>query len=220
MYAFIPNTRVEFRAALIGGITSGIVWALVGKVFTAFIVYSSSLVAIYTGFAIVLTTLIWVYLSWLILLIGAQLAFYLQFPQYLRHGQESFELTGRDREQVALSVMYLIGRDYAAGKSVWTGRALAAELDMPSIALAPVLNCLEAKGLILATEHERFVPGKDIGSIQLAEIFEVIRVLHRGRLAVNIHSVDAAGTLLREVESAMEKPLKNRSLKDFIAAKA
>ena len=46
------------------------------------------MVAVYTGFAIVLTTLIWVYLSWLILLIGAQLAFYVQFPQYLRHGQD------------------------------------------------------------------------------------------------------------------------------------
>jgi len=220
MYVFIPNTKVELRAALIGGITSGIVWALVGKVFTAFIVYSSSLVAIYTGFAIVLTTLIWVYLSWLILLIGAQLAFYLQFPQYLRHGQESFELTGRDREQVALSVMYLIGRDYAAGKTAWTGRALAAELDMPSIALAPVLYGLEQKGLILATEDGHLVPGKDIGSIQLAEIFEVIRVLHRGRLAIETHGVDAAVALLREVESAMKEPLRDRSLKDFIAAKA
>jgi membrane protein len=220
MYVFIPNTKVELRAALIGGITSGIVWALVGKVFTAFIVYSSSLVAIYTGFAIVLTTLIWVYLSWLILLIGAQLAFYLQFPQYLRHGQESFELTGRDREQVALSVMYLIGRDYAAGKTAWTGRALAAELDMPSIALAPVLHGLEQKGLILATEDGRLVPGKDIGSIQLAEIFEVIRVLHRGRLAIETHGVAAAVALLREVESAMQEPLRDRSLKDFIAAKA
>jgi membrane protein len=220
MYAFIPNTKVEFRAALIGGITSGIVWALVGKVFTAFIVYSSSLVAVYTGFAIVLTTLIWVYLSWLILLIGAQLAFYLQFPQYLRHGQESFELTGRDREQVALSVMYLIGRDYAAGKTGWTGRALAAELDMPSIALAPVLHCLEGKGLILATEGEHFVPGKDIASIQLAEIFEVVRALHSGRLAIEVRRIGPAVALLREVESAMEKPLKDRSLKDFIAAKA
>ena len=64
--------------------TAGVIWALVGQAFTAFIVYSSRMVAIYTGFAIVLTTLIWVYLSWLILLIGAQLAFYVQFPQYLR----------------------------------------------------------------------------------------------------------------------------------------
>jgi membrane protein len=220
MYAFIPNTKVEFKAALIGGFTSGLIWALVGKVFTAFIVYSSRLVAVYTGFAIVLTTLIWVYLSWLILLIGAQLSFYLQFPQYLRHGQESFELTGRDREQVALSVMYLIGRDYAEGTTSWTPRTLAAELDMPSIALAPVLRCLEENGLILATEGEQFVPGRDIASIRIAEIFEVIRVLHSGRLAIAIRKIAPAVELLDEVESAMEKPLKDRTLKDFIAAKA
>ena len=219
MYVFIPNTKVQLRAALIGGITSGIVWALVGKVFTAFIVYASSLVAIYTGFAIVLTTLIWVYLSWLILLIGAQLAFYLQFPQYLRHGQEAFELTGRDREQVALSIMYLVGRDYAAGKGSWSAHELAAQLDIPSIALAPVLRCLEQNGLLLATERERFVPGRDIGTIGLAEIFEVVRALHSGRLAIAIHSVGPAVALLNEVESSIEQPLKSRTLKDFIETK-
>ncbi len=219
MYIFIPNTKVQFRAALIGGITSGIVWALVGKVFTAFIVYASSLVLIYTGFAIVLTTLIWVYLSWLILLIGAQLAFYLQFPQYLRHGQESFELTGRDREQVALSIMYLIGRDFSAGKASWSANSLASELDIPSIALAPVLHCLEHNGLILATERERFVPGRDIAAIRLAEIFDVVRALHSGRLAIAIRSVGAAVALLNEVESSMEAPLQGRSLKDFIETK-
>jgi membrane protein len=219
MYVFIPNTKVQIRAALVGGITSGIVWALVGKVFTAFIVYASSLVAIYTGFAIVLTTLIWVYLSWLILLIGAQLAFYLQFPQYLRHGQEAFELTGRDREQVALSIMYLVGRDYSAGKGSWSAHALAAQLDIPSIALAPVLRCLEQNGLLLATDREQFVPGRDIGTIGLAEIFEVVRALHSGRLAIAIHSVGPAVALLNEVESSIEQPLKGRTLKDFIETK-
>src|ERR1700730_1672876 len=161
MYSFIPNTHVEFRAALIGGVTAGMMWALVGKIFTTVIVYSSHLVAVYTGFAIVLTTLIWVYLSWLILLIGAQLAFYVQFPQYLRHGQQTIELTGRDREQMGLSIMYLIGRDYSAGKGLWGTRRLAAELDVPGIALAPVLACLERGGLIVATEKEQFVPGRD-----------------------------------------------------------
>src|SRR5260370_1115363 len=57
MYSCIPNTEVEFLAVLIGGVTVGIMWALVGKVFTAVIVYSSQLVAVYTGFDIVLTTL-------------------------------------------------------------------------------------------------------------------------------------------------------------------
>src|SRR5579859_3564138 len=88
MYAFIPNTRVELRAAVIGGVTGGIIWALVGQVFTEVLVYSSQMMAVYTGFTIVLTTLIWVYLSWLILLIGAELAFYVQSPQYLPLGHD------------------------------------------------------------------------------------------------------------------------------------
>src|SRR6202049_4364215 len=174
MYSFVPNARVQFRAALIGGVTAGVIWALVGKVFTAVIVYSSQLVAVYTGFAIVLTTLIWVYLSWLILLIGAQLAFYVQFPQYLRHGQEAIELSGRDREQMGLSIMFLIGRDYGAGKAFWSTARLAAELDVPGIALGPVLARLERGGLIVVTDKEQYVPGRDPGGILLPDILDAV----------------------------------------------
>jgi membrane protein len=219
MYAFIPNIRVQFRAALIGGVTAGVIWALVGKVFTAVIVYSSQLVAIYSGFAIVLTTLIWVYLSWLILLIGAELAFYVQFPQYLRHGQESIELTGSDREQAGLAIMYLIGRDYAAGKRYWTAGRLAAELDIPGIALAPVLARLERAGLIVATENELFVPGRDPESLLLADIVNAVRTLQIGRSTIEIHEVTPAAQAMREVDAAMRERLGTRSLKDLMSAK-
>jgi len=219
MYAFIPNTRVQFRAALIGGVTAGIIWALVGKVFTAVIVYSSQLVAVYSGFAIVLTTLIWVYLSWLILLIGAQLAFYVQFPQYLRHGQQAIELTGSDSEQVGLSIMYLIGRDYGAGRRYWNAGRLAAELDIPGIALAPVLAHLERAGLIVATEDELFVPGRDPEGILLADIVDAVRTLQIGRLTIEIRGVTTAAQVMREVEAAVRERLGTRTLKDLIAAK-
>jgi membrane protein len=219
MYAFVPNTRVEIRAALIGGVTAGIIWALVGQAFTSVILYSSRLVAVYTGFAIVLTTLIWVYLSWLILLVGAQLAFYLQFPQYLRHGQHAIELTGSDREQVGLSVMYLVGRDYAEGKTYWSASNLAAELDIPSIALAPVLACLERGGMLIATEKEQFVPGRNPDGILLADILEAVRMMQTGRLMIGLHSVKAAARVMREVETAMREQLGTRSLNDLIAPK-
>ena len=215
MYTFIPNTKVQFRAALIGGIVSGIIWALVGKAFTAFIVFSSSLVAVYTGFAIVLTTLIWVYLSWLILLIGAQLAFYLQFPQYLRHGQ-SIELAGRDRELAALSVMYLIGRDYAAGKSPPTARALGAALDLPSMVIEPILQCLEQAGLLVTTVQQQFVPGRGPDKIRLAEILDAVRALHHGGLAIAPRNIGPLPELLSGIESAMREHLGNRSLQDLL----
>lgn len=218
MYAYVPNTHVEFRAALTGGLTAGLIWALVGRAFTAVILYSSQMVAIYTGFAIVLTTLIWVYLSWLILLIGAQLAFYLQFPQYLRHGQEGIVLTGSDREQAGLSIMYLIGRDYATGKSYWSAGRLAAELDLPSIALAPVLACLERGGLLVATENEQFVPGRDPAGILLSEILDSVRSLQAGRLTIEVHRVTVAAEVMGEVETALRERLGARSLSDLIAA--
>jgi membrane protein len=220
MYSLVPNTRVQFRAALIGGVTAGIIWALVGKLFTAVIVYSSHLVAVYTGFAIVLTTLIWVYLSWLILLIGAQLAFYVQFPQYLRHGQENIELSGRDREEMGLSIMLLIGREYSAGNAYWSTGRLAVELDVPGIALAPVLASLERGGLIVATEKEQFVPGRDPENILLADILHAVRTLQAGRFAIEVHKVSTAARVMSEVETAMRERLGAQTLKELIASKA
>src|ERR1700736_4966859 len=216
MYSFIPNVHVQFRAALIGGVTAGIIWALVGKVFTAVILYSSQMMAVYTGFAIVLTTLIWVYLSWLILLIGAQLAFYVQFPQYLRHGQETIELTGSAREQAGLSVMYLIGRDFATGSTFWTSNGLAAQLDIPSTALAPVLACLERGGLIVASEKEEFLPARDLAGIRLIDVIDAVRTRHPGRLMIDMDSLAAAAQVMNEVETAIRKQLDDRTLKDWI----
>jgi membrane protein len=218
MYRFIPNTYVQFRAASIGGLTAGIIWALVGKVFTAVIVYSSQMVAVYSGFAIVLTTLIWVYLSWLILLIGAQLAFYVQFPHYLRHGQEPIELTGNDREQAGLSIMYLIGRDHGQGTGVWDAGRLAAALDVPGTALSPVLARLERGGLIATGEKDRFTLGRDPEAILLADILDAVRTLQVGRWPIEVHQVAAAARVMSEAQAATLERLGAQSLKDLIAA--
>ena len=43
LYMMVPNTRVQWRAALTGAVVGGVLWAAVGKIFTAFVVYSSRL---------------------------------------------------------------------------------------------------------------------------------------------------------------------------------
>jgi membrane protein len=217
MYAFVPNTRVEFRAALLGGVTAGIMWALVGRVFAAVIVYSSQMLAVYTGFAVVLTTLIWVWLSWLILLIGAQLAFYVQCPQYLRHGQEAIALTGSARELAGLSVMYLLGRSHGAGAPKWTDGGLAVELDIPSSALAPVLKSLERGGLMIATENKLLLPARDPAAIQLVDVLHAVRSQPPGRSTIDMRCVPPASLLMTEVEAAIRERLGAMSLKDWIA---
>ena len=218
MYALVPNTRVQARAAVIGGLSAGVLWALIGKVFTAFILYSSQLIAVYTSFAVVLTTLIWVYLSWLVLLIGAQLTFYVQNPQYLRHGQAVIDLVGSDRERAAFTIMFLIARDYARGTGTWSSNRLAEELDIPGSALDPVQGCLERAGLIATTEQGRLLPGRDIRAITLAEVLDAVRSPDADKGAIGAHMPARAEEIVRELEESLHARLAGRTLYDLITA--
>src|SRR5262249_34860106 len=126
LYVFVPNTRVSLRPAMLGGLFAGVTWAATGRLFTSFIVSMSRYEAIYSGFAIVLVAMLWLYLSWLILLLGAQLAFYLQNPDYLRLGQRTEVMSNALRERLALNAMLLIGRDFNEPGHGWRVESLAA----------------------------------------------------------------------------------------------
>ena len=175
LYIYMPNTWVRFRSALIGGLAAGFAWASIGVIFATFIVYSSRTQLIYSGFAVAITTLIWLYLNWLILLMGAQLAFYHQNPAYLRIGRREPRLSNSMRERLALNVMYLIGIAFRDGKSSETIRSLARHMKMPSVTLTPIIDGLEAEHLLMATESEDLVPGRELSRIKLRDILAVVR---------------------------------------------
>ena len=82
-YFIIPNTKVKIISALIGGIIIGVLWEILGWIFASFVVTSANYQAIYSGFAITILFLVWLQISWLILLTGANITFYLQNPEYI-----------------------------------------------------------------------------------------------------------------------------------------
>ncbi len=54
-------------------------------------------------------------------------------------------------------------------------QALSDSLQIPSLALAPVLEDLEAKGILTANENGDLMPARELARIQLRDILEVIR---------------------------------------------
>lgn len=216
MYAFVPNTKVRFRAALIGGVVAGVLWVASGELFTTIVVHSSRTMVIYAGFAIVIVALMWLYLSWLILLVGVQLAFYVQNPQFLRPGHGEIRLTSGLRERLALSVMYLIGQGFRETGVSWTLQGLADHLDIPGTALAPVVQCLEQRGLIVATENEKLLPARDPGSISLADILDAVRHDPDNPRMPKIRSVAPAEDMAREADTALKDSVKGKTLKDLV----
>ena len=176
MYMYMPNTRVRFKAALIGGIAGGFIWASISVIFATFVLYSTRTQLIYSGFAVAIITLIWLYLNWLILLIGAQLAYYVQNPAFLRIGRREPRLSNAMRERLALNIMFLVGRAFRDPNEQVTVSEISKQLRMPSITLAPVILALDEGGLLAATENEDLLPGRDISTIQLDDILSVVRV--------------------------------------------
>lgn len=175
LYKFLPNATVRFGAALTGGIAAGIMWAFVGSVFASVVALSANQAAIYSTFTVAVSALIWLYVSWLILLIGAQIAFYAQNPVFLRIGQHEPRLANELRERIALNIMYLIGMAFRAGDTHCTIDRISAATDIPAPTLAPVLSALEAAALVSANDEEGLMPGREMSRITLVEILAAVR---------------------------------------------
>ncbi len=216
LYMFIPNTRVHVKPALIGGLVAGVLWVMVGAAFAAFVVYSSQLALVYSTFAILVIALIWIYLAWLILMVGSQLSFYVQNPQYLRRGQQEVRMTAALCEQLALNVMYLVGYAFRCGEPGWTTARMSARLEVPSALLATVVRSLESAGLLVATEDERLLPGRDLAEIDLNQIIDAARRHHRGEPVLHVRGTPVAEHLATVIELALRERLEGKTLRDLV----
>jgi membrane protein len=216
LYMMIPNTRVQWRAALIGALAGGILWAAVGKMFTAFVLYSTRLTIVYAGFAFVVAALLWTYFGWLILLAGAQLSFYVQNPAYLRLGLQQLRLSSVELEQLALKLMYFVGRAHVAGGRRWSVNRLATELGLPGIAVAQMAATLERAGLLIVTDYDELVPARDIGRIGVYEILDIARNYGSGHVAPRHLPVPSVDRLLAGVEDARRHRCGELTLRDLV----
>jgi membrane protein len=73
LYVFVPNRRVSWRDALIGGLIAAVLAEMVKGMFGIFVSRGSAR-SVYGAFAVLPLFLVWVYLSWYVLLFGAAIA--------------------------------------------------------------------------------------------------------------------------------------------------
>ena len=171
LYMFMPNTKVNLTAALVGGLGGGAMWATMAIIFTAFVVTAARTQNMYANFAVAIFALIWLYINWLVLLIGAQLAFYYQNPAFLRIGRQEPRLSNSMRERLALNIMMLVGQAFRVGGQNIATRDISSALNIPTIAFTPIGVALEEEGLLASTEVESLVPGREMSRIKLRDMF-------------------------------------------------
>ncbi len=222
VYRFIPNTRVRFRAALIGGVIAGLLWETTGWGFATFIATSSKYAAIYSSFAILILLLIWLYLNWLILLVGSQVAFYVQYPKYMTLHRVRFVISNRLREQLALQLMYLIGYNHYHNLPPWDVGELVARLDMPGQPVQRVLAALVEAGYLVEVPGEEtpvYLPLHDIETMRLAQLLAAVRQSGESRF-LNVRQLPGIAPvdgLVARLDEMTGRILEERTLKDLVA---
>ncbi|WP_198021368.1 YihY family inner membrane protein [Burkholderia sp. WSM2232] len=74
LYVYLPNCRVEWRDAVIGGVTAAIAFELAKRGFGYYVRRMPTYTAVYGAFSVVPLFLLWMYLCWFITLAGAMIA--------------------------------------------------------------------------------------------------------------------------------------------------
>jgi membrane protein len=220
IYSFLPNTKVTIRAAFVGALVAGLLWNIAGWIFASFVVGSSQYTAIYSAFATLILFLIWLYLSWLILLIGAAIGYYVQHPEAVRLTGGEVRPGSATREALALMFALHVARDHVQGQAP-SCEELAAEARMPMAAVVPVLIALERARILVVTADDppRYLPGRAIDAIPLKSVIDAVRRadadgIPEQRRAVTSPEVTA---LLSEMERGTESALGGRTLADAVA---
>jgi len=176
-YALMPNTRVEWTAALAGGLVCAVLWHL-NNSFSA--LYVSRVVTnfkIYGGLGMVPVFMAGLYFSWLFLLLGAQVAYAWQNRSAYLQQKLAERIDQRGREFIALRLMTCVGQYFQSGQPAAPVSEMSASLGVPNRLSLQILRTLQAAGLVMevAGREPAYLPARPLEQISCYDILLAMR---------------------------------------------
>ena len=215
LYMFVPNTKVQFKQALYGGIFAAIGFQLFQYLYINGQIWVSRYNAIYGSFALLPLLLLWMQLSWVICLIGAEIAYAGQNVQNYEYERDSKNISRRYLDFVTLVVLYLIVKRFEDGKTPYTAIEISAHYKIPIRLTKRILYLLMDIGIVSEMKNEdqyaNYQPAMDINQITVECLFSKI-----DRKGSENFKIDYAHTFLPEweviLQSRMDMYANNRDL--------
>jgi membrane protein len=148
VFMFLPNTRVGFRPAAVGGLTSAVLVILVQYIILKFSALIFQKYTIYGSFASIPIFLFWMHLNWTILLFGAELAFAIQNRDTYAEEQAAVRASMVSKLWVAFSVMQEAVRVFQGSDAAVKTSTYARENNIPIRLMNEVVEVLSRARLL------------------------------------------------------------------------
>lgn len=221
VYIFMPNTKVNFKAGLMGGIIAGTIYQVIQWVYITFQIGVSNFGAIYGSFAALPLFLVWLQTSWLIVLLGAEISFAEQNVDTYEFEPDSLKASHAFKRLLALSIAQLCVRRFDAAEPPLTGNRIADELEMPIRLVRQLLFELTEAGILSEVKLDdgkviAYQPARDIQDLTIHSISDLLD--HHGIADIPLAETKAVvklRTSLANLSKAFERSPDNLTLKDI-----
>jgi len=148
IYKFMPNARVNTMGCVIGSIFAGVLWQGLQKLFISYQIGVSKYNAIYGSFAQLPLFLVWLYLSWVIVLLGAEICFCWEHYRMGLKESDLGEFNLQSKEAFALAALGLITKGFEQRRGLIETNTLAWELGLPVKLVNRLLYVLSSLGVV------------------------------------------------------------------------
>ncbi len=177
LYIFIPNTKVRFRSALVGGLLTGIIWQIAQWVYIHFQVGISRYNAIYGTLSALPVFMVWIYTSWIIVLFGVEVVYAHQNRNTFLNDIHNPSINYASRELSALVLLLAAAESYHLGRAPWTCDRFAGETGIPMRIVKELLTQLVEEKYLVATEGEKpvYLPARTLEHMRITEILEDLK---------------------------------------------
>jgi len=220
IFAFMPNTKVNFTAAFLAGIVAGTIFQFVQWLYVNFQIGVARYNAIYGTFAAIPLFLIWLQTSWLIVLFGAELSFAAQNVETYEFEPDCLSASRAYKRLLALFITQRVVKKFTDGQKAPDAPQLSHELQIPVRLVRQLLYDLaEASVLSEVRSREReyaYQPAIDVDKITIKYVID--RLEQHGTASVPVMKAPELHKLadaLQKFGEAVEKSDANILLKNI-----
>ncbi|SJM89307.1 YihY/virulence factor BrkB family protein [Crenothrix polyspora] len=186
-FIFMPNHKINIKAGLVAGVVTGILYDFLQWAYLSLQIGVSGYNAIYGSFAALPLFVVWLQTGWMLVLLGCELAFFLQNYESYRNNNRFSDLSFTLQKVIALQIAHLIVKNFSHFNKPYTAAEIATNLVIPIAIIQPILSKLMASHLIVEfknqdDEDEVYQPAMATDNLSIAFVINALEQCGQNQL--------------------------------------
>lgn len=189
VYIVMPNTKVKFKYALVAGVFAGTVAVIFQMLYQDLQIGVFRFKTFYGYIAAIPLFMLWLQVTWLIVLMGAEISFAYQNIESYEFEEDALNLSDNNKRILTLLIAYHVIKNFEDGGDPWNSDMLSHELGIPIRLVNELLFELVNAGILaeLASDNQKdrsYQPSVDINRITVEYIYKQLEMVGSDQMIV------------------------------------